>query len=161
MHLLRHEAQPEHHNIANERKGVLECLPQRQLHFLCPLFMRGLLLRTGPANGLRDNSWALIGVRDTAGVIPHTTAAMPRCPQTRGSCSEQAVISCMPHHHADCGSLYKVCGALRTLATLVPVTVSVRAPNDPSAKFYNHAPTSTFTFLTLLTPSCRELIFTI
>ena len=61
MHLLRHEGQPEHRDIANQRKGVLECLPQRQLHFLCPLFMRGLLLRTGPANGLRDNSWALIG----------------------------------------------------------------------------------------------------
>ena len=73
MHLLRHEGQSEHHNIANERKGVLECLPQRQLHFLCPLFMRCLLLRTGSANGLRDNSWALIGVRDTAGVIPGDT----------------------------------------------------------------------------------------
>ena len=57
----------------------------------------------------------------------------------------------MSYHHVEelwSGGLYKVCGALRTLATLVTVTVSDRAAIDPSVfTIMEKAPTRAFSWL--------------
>ena len=159
MHLLRHEAQSEHHimilQTKEKGKGFLSVCLSDSSTFSAPYSCGARCCGLGRLMDSAITAGLLSGSEIRPGW--YHTLHQP-CPgaQTRGSCSEQAVISYMPHHHADCGGLYKVCGALRTLATLVPVTVSVRAAIDPS--FFTITDKAPITYIVGPSPGLKRLL---